>query len=396
MRIRFAVPNSPEAAAVRELRARADEFFAAAVERVTRASLPADRAAVERDLSAALLRVSPGLLLEVVPAEGQGLRILVSPADDAGLEPLIALVLRRAPTVSGVEFVRHRCESDVASALSEVRERFGADLADARLRIGFSRGHLLEVVVRSGAFSSAADGPGLDAANFLVLRLIGDELFDDWVGAVDVAPAPRAGPLRLLSANDPGEGWLVLDEALPAVEAAIRGAYAELPGTPYRALSAGANWTLLEAEPGAEIDYAAQDDVALKSTVVPEAMKCFLERGRFSSKRFSRHGESFAYVKVDAIDETADSRHELRVRLEDVLGKALVTPGLGCVVGAGLGVRYVYIDVVLENVEHGVSAMRDSLRRLDVDPRSWILFCDGSLAHEWVGIWDHTPPPPAR
>jgi hypothetical protein len=292
--------------------------------------------------------------------------------------------------------VRYRGESDVAHALAEVRDRFGVDLSDARLRIGFSRGHLLEVVVLSSAFSSAADGPGLDAANFLVLRLIGDELFDDWVGAVDIAPAPREGLLRLVSATPPGERGLVLDEALPAVEAAIRGVYAELPGTPYRARSELSNWTLLEAEPGAEIDYPAQDDVALKSTVIPEAMKCFLERGRFSSKRFSRHGESFAYVKVDAIDETADARHELRVRLEDAIGKTLVTTRLGCVVGAGLGVRYVYIDVVLENVERGVSAVRDALRRLEVDPRSWVLFCDASLSHEWVGIWDDTPPPPER
>lgn len=356
--------------------------------------MPADRVALERDLGKALFGVSRGLLLEVVPAEGRGLRVVLSPADDAGLEPLIALVLGRAPAVPGLEFVRYRSEVDVASALSEVRDRFGLELADARLRIGFTRGHLLEVVVHSSAFSSASDGAGLDAANLLVPRLIGDELFDDWVGAVDIAPAPREGPLRLLSAAKPGERGLAPDEVLPAVEAAIRGVYAELPDAPYRAFSDKAMWTLLEAEPGAEIDYPAQDDVALKSTVIPEAMKCFLERARFSSRRFSRHGECFVYVKVDAIDETADSRHELRVRLEDVLAKALVGSGVGCVVGAGLGVRYVYIDVVLESVEHGVSVMRAALQRLDVQPRSWVLFCDSSLAHEWVGVWDDTPPPP--
>jgi hypothetical protein len=153
---------------------------------------------------------------------------------------------------------------------------------------------------------------------------------------------------------------------------------------------------LLETDPGAEIDYPAQDDVALKSTVIPEAMKCFLERGRFSSKRFSRHGETFAYVKVEAIDATADERHKLRVLLEDVLGRALMTSGVGCVVGAGLGVRYVYIDVALENIGRGVSVLRQALQGLEVDPRTWILFCDGALGREWVGVWDDTPPPPER
>lgn len=396
MRVRFAVPGSPEATAARELGAKSEAFFAAAAERLRAASLPADRAAVERDLSAALHDISPGLLVEIDANEAHGVRVVLSPAHDAGLEPLLGCVLRQAPAIAGFEFVRHRGETDVAPALEEVRERFGMDLSDARVRIGFSRGHLLEVVVHSSAISSATDELALDAANLLVLRLIGDELFDDWVGAVDVAPAPRTGPLKILSASKPAENILPLDETLPAVEAAIRGLYAELPEAPYRLCSGEANWTLLEAEPGAELDYPAQDDVALKSTVVPEAMKCFLERSRFASKRFSRHGESFAYAKVDATDETADARHALRVRLEDVLGKALVTSGAGCVVGAGLGVRYVYVDVALENLHRGVSVMKESLRALAVDSRSWILFCDGALSHEWVGVWDDTPPPPER
>jgi hypothetical protein len=213
---------------------------------------------------------------------------------------------------------------------------------------------------------------------------------------VDVAPAPRDGPLKVFSATPAQHGALALEEALPAVEAAIRAVYGELPDAPYRALSDRADWTLLEVDPGAELDYPEQDDVALKSTVIPEGMKCFLQRAPFSSKRFSRHGECFAYVKVDAIDETSDARHALRVSLEDVLGKSLIGAGVGSVVGAGLGVRYVYVDVALENVDHGVSVMRDALQRIEIDRRAWVLFCDSTLSHEWVGIWNDTPPPPER
>jgi hypothetical protein len=396
MRIRFAGPDSAEATAARQVYARADAFFAAAVERLRGVSLPADRAPVERDLGRLLSQVSSELMVEVAPAEEPRCRVVLSPASDAGVEPLLGQILRRAPSSSGVQFVRYRAETDVDSALEEVRDRFTVDLSDARVRIGFSRGHLLEIVVHSSAFHSGKDDRGLDAANFLVLRLIGDELFDDWVGAVDIAPAPRQGPLKLLAEAKPAEAGLELAEALAAVEAAIRGAYAGLPDAPYRIHADQAKWTLLETEPPAEIDYPAQDDVALKSTVIPEAMKCFLERGRFSSKRFSRHGETFAYVKVEAMEATADERHALRVRLEDVIGRALLTSRVGCVLGAGLGVRYVYIDVALENVDRGVAVLREALRRLEVDPRSWILFCDGALSREWVGVWDDAPPPPER
>ena len=102
MRIRFAVPDTPEATAARELCERADEFFALAAERTKGASLPGDTARLEHDLAGALVKVWPGLMVEVDHAGGQARRVVLSPADDAGLEPLIALVLRRAPTGSGV------------------------------------------------------------------------------------------------------------------------------------------------------------------------------------------------------------------------------------------------------------------------------------------------------
>src|SRR5262249_52746439 len=161
---------------------------------------------------------------------------------------------------SGVSFVRYRAESEVETALADARDRFGFDLSRARLRVGFSRGHLLEVVVHSSYFSSSDDGPGLDAANLLVRRLIGEELFEDWIGSVDVAPLRREGPLKLVAAARTGDP-LALEEALPAVEAAVRGLYAELPDAPYRAWADDAKWTLLESEPGADLDYAEQDDV---------------------------------------------------------------------------------------------------------------------------------------
>lgn len=396
MRIRFAPPDTREAALVRELEARADAFFGEAVANLREAMeypVLRGRLDLERRLAPPLACVAPGLLVEVDVCDG-GIEVALTPAEDSGLEPLLDTVLGRAPTAPGLRFVRHRSERNVAAAVSEVRERFELDLSGARLRIGFSRGHLLEVVVHSSAFSSAADAAGLDAANVLALRLVGDELFDDWIGAVDVIPAPK-GALRVLSPAR-ADATLSLADALPSVEAALRGAYAELPDAPYRIVSERAKWTLFEANPGAELDYPEQDDIALASTLIPEAMKCFLERSRFSSKRFSKHGECFAYVKVDATRESADERHALRVGLEEALGRALLAAKIGCVVGAGLGVRYVYVDVALENVTRGVELVRDVLRRLRVHPRSWILFCDATLSREWVGVWDDTPPPPMR
>jgi hypothetical protein len=283
----------------------------------------------------------------------------------------------------------------VEDALTRVRAATGLDLAGARARLGFSRGHLLEIVVLSSAFGSATDERALDAANLLVPQLVGGDAFDDWVGAVDVGPAPRGGSLRVLADGAaPPEPTLDLADIRPAVEAAIRGVTAELPDSPYHALANREEWTLLEAEPAVASDYAAQDDLVLCSTLLPEAMKCFLQGSPFSSRRFSKHGERFVYAKVDGAGRTMEARYSLRVSLEEALEAALAPPGLGCVVGAGIGVRYVYVVLALASPEPGIAVACETLLKLDVPRRAWLLPCDSEYDEEWAGVWDDSPEPP--
>lgn len=283
----------------------------------------------------------------------------------------------------------------VEEALHRVRTETGLDLDGARARLGFSRGHLLELVLLSSAFGSAADEQGLDAANLLVPYLIGEAAFDDWVGAVDVGPAPRGGSLRVLPPGAaPADPTLALSDIGPAVEAAIRGVMAELPDSPYHALAEREEWTLLEAEPKLASDYASQDDLVLCSTLLPEAMKCFLQGSPFSSCRFSKHGERFVYAKVDGADGTMEARYALRVSLEEALESALAPSGLGCVVGAGIGVRYVYVVLALASPETALDAAEGALRKLEVPRRAWFLPCDSDHDGEWAGVWDDAPEPP--
>lgn len=280
-------------------------------------------------------------------------------------------------------------------ALARVHSETGLDLTGARARIGFSRGHLLEIVVLSSAFGSATDDRALDAANLLVPLLIGQRAFDDWVGAVDVGPAPRGGSLRVLESGATApEPALTLADVRPAVEAAIAGVDAELPAAPHHESEDGAEWTLLEAEPAPASDYAAQDDLVLLSTLLPEAMKCFLQGSPFSSRRFSKHGERFVYAKVDGDALTTEARYELRLSIEHALDGALSSPGFGCVVGAGIGIRYVYVVLALAKIEEGVSVACAALRKLDVPRRTWLLPCDTASDGDWVGAWPDSPEPP--
>jgi hypothetical protein len=402
MRIRFSAPsNETESSARRDLTRRIDAFHShlgasLGPALASPSASPDEVARLEGALTEAAARIAEGLRVEIDPSAHGVCRVVIAPADLDGPALVAVEVVERAPPAPRIEIVRHRPPVDVLPALADVRARAGVDLSSARARLGFSRGHLLEVVLYAPSFASAADESALDGANLLLSRLIGDELFDAWVGAVDVAPLPRGGSLRVLSDGaTPPEETLPLGEVLPAVEAAIRGVRAELPEAPYHVFCERAEWTLLELEPTFEEDYAAQDDLALVSTMVPEAAKCFLQGSPFASSRFSNHGERFAYVKVDTAESTVDGRHELSVALEEALNVALVPGRLGCVVGTGIGTRYVYLNLALEDLEQGVRVTRERLQALGTTRRAWVLFCDSGWMDEWAGIWDDSPPPPS-
>jgi hypothetical protein len=154
---------------------------------------------------------------------------------------------------------------------------------------------------------------------------------------------------------------------------------------------------MFELEPEVQYDYAAQDDLAIATTLAPELLKCFLRGQPFSCARFSRFGERFCYLKLDGDGERSEPRLLARRALEDALSEALPNAGAGAVIGNGLGIRYAYVDLALANLDAAVLRALEVARKCGVPRRSWLLFCDGDLAAEWVGVWPDTPPPlPAR
>jgi len=95
-------------------------------------------------------------------------------------------------------------------ALSRIRGETGLDFARARARTGFARGHLLEVVV----YFPGGSGNQLEseAAEELVRLLVGEELFERWIGSVVATPTIRPGLLTVL--NESAEDRSALPIAL--------------------------------------------------------------------------------------------------------------------------------------------------------------------------------------
>lgn len=278
----------------------------------------------------------------------------------------------------------------LADAARAVHKRTTLDFSKARARCGFSRGHLLDVVVYVPG--GIGDQRETQAAESFVKLLVGEELFERWVGTVSATPAPRGGPLTVLNSDPELEAAFAiaaLPEALHAAITALKAGFA----TP--ALSAHAerdDWVLFELDPGAAVDYAAQDDLLLSSTCVPELKKSFLRREPFFSGRFSNSGELFAYLKYEPREGALQGRLAERAVFEELLTRSL-RPEQGALVGLGLGVRYAYLDLALNDPDYAREQLLPALRSAGIAKRAWLLFCDSELEREWLGVYPDSPEP---
>ena len=100
------------------------------------------------------------------------------------------------------------------------------------------------------------------------------------------------------------------------------------------------------------------------------------------------------HVKIDGSDGLDESQFADKGEIEDALDEVLVPARLGCQIGGGTGQRYAYIDLALIDLDRGIQAIRERLRRGSVPKHTWIQFFDADLVAEWIGIYDDTPPPP--
>jgi hypothetical protein len=386
MRFLFGGDRGPDQKERRAFLARVDE----AVANVAAELSSRDEHAIDR-AQALLAEIDSHLELEISNDRDGARLVIVGAGEDPALLPLAETVVARFPSLDGHRLSNHRPPRTLSEALEEVARLHGRDLTGARARAGFSRGHLLDVVVYAQDFGGRGDDASLAAAEHAARCLLGDRVLDDWVGDIAAEPLPRGGPLRVLD-NDAAPTF-PLGELPAAIAAAVEGIKAGLP-EPARSEVGRDGWTLFEVEPEPAHDYASQDDVALTSSALPEMLKCFLEGAPFSSIRFTRGAEKFAYLKLDVHDSSFEERLSRRNALEERLAEALGRRGLGAVVGNGLGLRYVYLDLALSPGRAGVELTCEVARSLDVPERSWLLFFDSAWAREWVGVWPQTVVPP--
>lgn len=301
--------------------------------------------------------------------------------------PLAQLLLAQAPSDFGLVLSLGRVAVPIEVALEEVEQAHGVALGRASLRAGFGRGHLLEITL------GVPGGTGAEieqiAAENLVRAVLGDRLFETWVGAVHSSVEPRLGSLRVLDVRAP-RSKLQVQELFDTVAAAVRGVLSGLPESSHaERAQAGAEpeaeWAMLEVEPMQDAAGGRKEDLVLASTCTPELLRCFLDDSPCASRRFSRFGESFVYVSY--ADELTNMKQRLarRAELEVALSRGLA--GVGAVTGVGLGVHTSYLDIALCNLETGLERLVANLREHGAPRDSIVQFFDSELSEEWLSIW---------
>ncbi|MBU2600742.1 MAG: hypothetical protein KKA32_01020 [Actinobacteria bacterium] len=210
--------------------------------------------------------------------------------------------------------------------------------------------------------------------------LLGEQCLDEWIGAIDVGTS-FSQPVPLPALAD-------------RVDAVVLGIADSLPPQPYFERIESLEWTVLKLKPETTPDYSRRDDLCVAVLTDLELWTAGNRDPGFCSHRFSRHGETFCYVKIDGADGLAGSALQNRGEIDEAICAALIKERLGCIIGGGTGLRYSYVDLAILRPERSIPVIQSVLQQAGVPPRTWIHFFDADLQSEWVRVLAETPEPP--
>lgn len=328
-----------------------------------------------------LQAIDESLMWEYGPAlKGEGHRLAISPEAEHGLHPMTEVILARAPKVPGFEFYQGRPAEGPEWAVQTVEGRVGVNIAKGSIRVDIGEFNRVDVLF---FFPGIGDSDTANNAAFVASEsLFGEPTLDRWVGVIEALPRPE------------GTGWMPLADAATAMQRGIDAVRESLPDAPWSEWINDATWTSLELNAPEDVPREpwGWNDLLLGTVPHTEMLQGILRGQLFYSGRFSRHGETFCYVKFD--ESELESRFDMRRPAEDALDEALRQAGLGCTCGGGTGVWHGYAMLALTDVSRAIPLIRQVLAAARVPNSTWLQFLDFDLCDEWIGVYSDTPPPP--
>jgi hypothetical protein len=328
-----------------------------------------------------LQSIEPRLMWEFGPGTAGGHRLVITAEGEHQLRPLVDEIIARAPQLPGWLFFNHRTPEPVGHMARTVHSRSGSD--PAFTAVGLAAGELNRIDLTFQFPAGFLDFQRPVAHTQAVVAaesLLGEDLLSDWLGKLDanVRVAHPVPPNALL-------------RAFTALAATQR---AKLPAQPLVDRVDTMARATIELNPKRADDYAHRFDLRWAHTYVPDLWRNAHSDQSFWPGRFSRCNEIFCYLKIDRGAVESEPRQDHHSRFETALDRALRARRYGCVIGAGTGLRYTYVDFALLEIEGAVRRLRKLLQHAGVSRRAWLQFFDSSLAWEWIGMWPDSPAPP--
>ncbi len=196
-------------------------------------------------------------------------------------------------------------------------KNYSVDLSSSRVRVGFSRGHLLEVYVLV-PLDVTADVDDLQIASELFFEtLMGDRILDVWVDQIAVDRISRSKGLMMVADGRGRAESYPLADAPTLIQRGIDGLMSELPTTLLGARQSSFDWTALAIDETEDVPVSSiQPDRKFISTRFPEALKACLMGLPFSSSR----GDEILLWLSWSSSGGAD-RSDLRAKVEDYFAR---------------------------------------------------------------------------
>ncbi|MEQ8275383.1 MAG: hypothetical protein RMA76_37515 [Deltaproteobacteria bacterium] len=328
------------------------------------------------------------IMWEFGPARaGDGHALVLTPEFDVALQPLVERIVARAPADIGFELHTERPAEPIDVAVLFVQEQIGIDLraASVLVRDGEHRRFDLDFF-----FPGGGSKDDLEAAAYIATsKLLGEAITERWVGEVT---AKGGGRLKMFSKPAAPIGSVLIGDFARTIATRIEARRAELPSAPCVDYVRDAEWSVFELD-GQDAMFAQFD---LFTAISPnDALFRATHSGdNFYDERFSRYGETFAYLKIDGREGLDGSKYEDRGEIEDELTEMLEKHGLGTTVGGGTGAVHSYVELALLEIDTAVEMIAKTLREGGAPRRSWIQFHRADWSREWVGVYPDAPRPP--
>ena len=355
-------------------------------------------------MSEHLHAVHPGLVWEFGPAlRGPGLRLVLTCANRRDLRPLTDTLVARAPDLTGWEFYGYRLAETVKHAEVTLRGRAQGTLDGLKIRVTGGAHQQIDLTFLHHDFAGPDDYEAIDTAFVAAEALLGEQTLNEWINAIET---DRLSPRKLFRHGTKIRGLVTPDRLKPTIEAMVDARTSQLFAAPVKAwglyrdiapdnTEAVAHPVLGRDRPARD-DYPGRHNVLAALTPWGDGQNAAASPRSFCSARFSRHQETFCYLKTDRRAGFTSVLWEDRETLELALDEILMQTDTGGVCGGGNGGVYSYVAFALTDLHRGLEAIRRVLQEGDIHPRSWILFHDETFKAEWVGAYDDTPAPPRK